>query len=193
MVSDEFIEQQQSNPDSEFHFYQFFADWLMRHIENTGTDHKIRFCLRDTIHEFDIVAGYKHKRTNKYTLYSIEVKMSDFNKALIQANVRRIWFDYCYFAFPLRYNIDAAYLIHNYGKHFSVIKEFGLGVLFYDTIAKTVLHVHRAVQNKKHPPHKDFKQKIIDKLWDLEIQPDPVVIGASLADFLPELKRGGKT
>ena len=26
--------------------------------------------------------------------------------------------------------------------------------------------------------------------WDLEIQPDPVVVGPSLIDFIPELKRG---
>jgi len=146
--------------------------------------------MRDEIHEFDIVAGYKHKRTDKYTLYSIEVKMTNFTQAFIQGNVRRIWFDYCYIAFPLR-KMSMETLISNFGKNFQDLKKFGIGVLFYDEIEGNVFKVLNATKDQ-FPPHKDLKQKIINKLWDLEVQEKPFVAGPSILDFIPELKKSKK-
>lgn len=187
MFSDDLIEERKNNPDSEFYYYPFFAEWLWNKITKFGTDHKLRWCLRDTIYEFDIVAGYKHKKTEKYTLFSIEVKMNNFPKLLSQGWIRHSWFDYCYIAFPKNTN-DFASMIYHFGKEFNFLKEHGLGVLLYDDIKENVEQILAATKSKKHMPWKKYKQKIINKLWDLEIQPDPIVVGPSILDFIPELK-----
>jgi len=44
----------------------------------------------------------------------------------------------------------------------------------------------------KHPPHKDCKQRIIDKLWNKDIQPEPIVVGPKITDFIPELNKRRK-
>ena len=178
------------NPDSEFFYYTFFAKWLKRSFGNIGTDHRIRFCAKDHPHEFDIVGGYKHERVEKYTLFCIEVKMNDVNKVISQAVIRSLWFDYRYIAMPFgRTKGNTAYIIYNYGKNFEVFNEFGIGVLFYDVVTKSVIDVHNAVQHKKHPPDKNYKQRIINKLWDKEIQPEPIVVGPKITDFIPELNK----
>jgi len=188
MFSDDLIEERKNNPDSEFFYYRFFAEWLWNKITIYGKDHRIRWCMRDNIYEFDIVAGYKHKRTEKYTLYSIEVKTTNFTKAYSQGYMRQCWFDYCYIAFPLRAKLGIGTVLNLFGKNYQGLVDHGLGFLLYDTTEDEVIDVLSAKQKRESRPWPDYKQKMVNKLWDLEIQPKPIVIDHSLADFIPELK-----
>ncbi|MBD3191308.1 MAG: hypothetical protein GF308_11720 [Candidatus Heimdallarchaeota archaeon] len=160
-------QENKNNPQSEYFYYPMFKRWLKRRMRGTGKNHRIMFCGKFHPHEFDIIGGYEHKRIRKFTLFSIEVKMRDFFATFQQAHLRKIFFDYCYVAFPMTFFSS---VLQDFMKNYLLLQEKGIGCLFYDDLRNRVFCGLKAKLKSKSPlyPHKQYHWEIVKLLWNLE-------------------------
>jgi len=185
-------EKGEKDPNSEFYYYPFFQKWLWNRIKDTGRDHKLLTTLQftsDCSREFDIIAGYKHKNTLKYTLFAIEVKMVDFMSCFHQARNRTNFCDYSYLAFPYKNGGELGYVLGEFAKHYSWMKQFGLGFLIYDTGRKKVLPLLEATKSKTIL--EKYRRKLIDLIWynNRALESEKKI---QLTDFIENLERDKK-
>ncbi len=112
----------------EFEFYKHFEGWL----DSSGFPEIYR-CVR--IHgnlETDVI-GVRRFKHAKPRAIAVEVKESDLDKALMQAWVRRPYFNKVYVGMALKKGSnDLGYVLYKIGQRFNYIVEHGIGLLFYD-------------------------------------------------------------
>lgn len=146
-------------------YYPIFRSWL---YNNYAFKNQSPFYLysevRIGIEEFDVLGLYKWKKTKKYTITSIEVKLHDFNSVFRQALVRSAFCDYTYIAFPQ--NDSFSRIFYNILNNFKSLQFYNIGVLLHDELRKKTYELIRPKKNKVTPNSKP-RIKLLTKLDDL--------------------------
>lgn len=117
------------------------------------------------INEFDVLGLYKHYKRNRYTITSIEVKLTDFHTTFFQAYARTAICDYCYMAFPINWYFGS--LLKEIIKNWKNITSANLGLLVYDDVRKTVWEVLNAKKSKRvniGEKNKRYRNRLINDL-----------------------------
>ncbi len=148
----------------EVDYYPAFVRWLKdQHIFSSQHPYWVFDSVRIHPNELDIVSLYKHRKRSFY-ITSIEVKLNNFNGVFQQALLRSTFCNYCYIAFPVADFLGT--MLYQTIKHFSDLKEHGIGVLVYDDLRRRIWKVLNATRSKFVTTN-NTRTKLIQKLNEL--------------------------
>lgn len=130
--------------ESEFHYYHIFDKWL----KNQGL--KTFQSVRYKYGEIDIL-GVQLFKTVAPKIFTIEVKMRDWDTVIYQAHKRLSFATKSYMGLIYRSPGDLAYFMYKFGQSFKFLttKPYRLGILIYDVNRKTVIEVLSAIREDR--------------------------------------------